>query len=417
MNDISKRIIEYNAENGPKLNQIKYELMAENAFRFFRGTCHIFGEDLSKLPFLFDSPTVWACGDLHIENFGSYRGDTGLVYFDVNDFDESILAPLYYDIARCVTSIFLAFGELNMTEKSAMKAAKTFLNMFSTTLAQGKARYIEPQTATGVVKKFLKSVDSKKRKDLIEERTRIKNGKLKLNKDLKKAFKIEKTLKRQLISTFQPWMKSNNEPPNDYHVLDVCFRIAGTGSIGVERYLFLIQKNDDPSKFMLIDQKEARPSCLTPFIKIPQPIFDSEAERIVSIQKRMQNIPPAQLSTLDFQGKSYVMQEMQPTRDRFNFELIENDTEKVCKVIEDMAMISASCYLSSRGRQGSSIGDELIEFGKRNDWPQKIIDYALYYIQKVKKDYYDFKEDMDNGTFKNFIHTEPETLQIQEAPA
>ena len=157
---------------------------------------------------------------------------------------------------------------------------------------------------------------------------------------------------------------------NDYKVIDVCFRIAGTGSIGVERFLFLIQKVKDAEKFMLIDMKQATPSSLLPYNHITQPIWKSEAERIISVQKRMQNISPAQLSANMFKGHSYVMQEMQPTKDRINFELIENDFKKISCVMEDMAVITASAYLSSSGRQGSCIADDLIVFAQNTQWHQ-----------------------------------------------
>ena len=68
--------------------------MASDPFYFFRGTAHLFYEDLvnteAALP---GQPLTWVCGDLHIENFGSYKGDNRLVYFDINDFDEANLAP------------------------------------------------------------------------------------------------------------------------------------------------------------------------------------------------------------------------------------------------------------------------------------------------------------------------------------
>jgi uncharacterized protein (DUF2252 family) len=82
--------------------------MSESAFRFFRGTCHLFYEDLGKNSSFPSSPASWITGDLHLENFGSYKGDNGLVYFDVNDFNEAILAPVTWEIARMTTSIFVA---------------------------------------------------------------------------------------------------------------------------------------------------------------------------------------------------------------------------------------------------------------------------------------------------------------------
>ncbi len=106
MQQITERILAFNRHSEPRLAAMKYELMLENTFRFFRGSCHIFYEDLIANADLPLSPTCWICGDLHVENFGSYRGDNRLVYFDLNDFDEAMLAPVLWDIVRMTTSIF-----------------------------------------------------------------------------------------------------------------------------------------------------------------------------------------------------------------------------------------------------------------------------------------------------------------------
>src|SRR5476649_2614882 len=110
MHKISQRIIDFNKPLLPHMVRLKYEAMIENAFRFYRGTCHIFYEDLSLIEKKFPkSPLAWICGDLHIENYGSYKGDNRLVYFDLNDFDEALLAPCIWELARMCTSIFIAF--------------------------------------------------------------------------------------------------------------------------------------------------------------------------------------------------------------------------------------------------------------------------------------------------------------------
>lgn len=187
-------------------------------------------------------------------------------------------------------------------------------------------------------------------------------------------------------------MESNNQPPNDYKVLDARFRIAGTGSIGIRRYVFLIEKNSDPGKHMLIDMKQATASSLTPFVHTSQPDWDSEAQRMVSIQRVMQNITPAQLSTLFFEGESYLMQEMQPTKDRINFKMIQDDFKIVCSVIEDMALLTASAHLRGVGRKGSCTADELINFGNDQKWQKELLNYATGYKKKVISDYNEFKD-------------------------
>jgi len=88
-------IISYNSNRNPHIIKFKYDAIAQNAFRFLRGTCHLFYNDYVHLtPVSDDTTSSWICGDLHLENFGAYKGSTGLVYFDVNDFDESTRAPL-----------------------------------------------------------------------------------------------------------------------------------------------------------------------------------------------------------------------------------------------------------------------------------------------------------------------------------
>src|SRR3569833_1130606 len=143
MADLSERLIEFNKPLLPEMMQLKYEAMAENAFRFFRGTCHLFYEDLSAAKPLPLSPLTWICGDLHIENFGSYRGDNKLVYFDLNDFDEALLAPASYEVVRMVTSIFIAFENLEIETEKALKMAGLYLKTNSATHAGGKASSIE----------------------------------------------------------------------------------------------------------------------------------------------------------------------------------------------------------------------------------------------------------------------------------
>src|SRR3954466_11678434 len=139
MDKIRDRVNEFNKGVPLFLLKVKYKRMSESAFRFFRGTCHLFYEDLSKSNSFPSSPTCWITGDLHIENFGSYKGDNGLVYFDVNDFDEGVLAPASWELVRLLGSIFIAFKSLEIGDDRAYKMAQLFLKSYSATLAKGKA--------------------------------------------------------------------------------------------------------------------------------------------------------------------------------------------------------------------------------------------------------------------------------------
>src|ERR1035437_1857954 len=113
--DIPLRIKLFNTDRTPQFLQLKYKAMNEDAYRFFRATTHLFYEDVPEHSFLHASPRVWLCGDLHLENYGSYKGDDRVAYFNINDFDESVLGPGLFDVARMLTSIYVAASNLGIT--------------------------------------------------------------------------------------------------------------------------------------------------------------------------------------------------------------------------------------------------------------------------------------------------------------
>src|SRR5579859_5470343 len=135
-----ERILTFNANRDPQMLKIKYKEMRESAFAFYRGTCHLFYEDWPLRSALNDAPAVWICGDLHLENFGSYKAENRLVYFGLTDFDEAVLAPCTWDVARMVTSIFVAAQQLKISQRQALVLAESFLDSYTHVLAEGQIR-------------------------------------------------------------------------------------------------------------------------------------------------------------------------------------------------------------------------------------------------------------------------------------
>jgi uncharacterized protein (DUF2252 family) len=397
---IPERIKEFNKSRLPDYTALKYELMAENPFRFFRGTCHLFYEDLNQAPALPASPIGWVCGDLHLENFGSYKGDNRLVYFDLNDFDEGVLAPATWEVVRMVTSIFIGCANVGIGAKEIEQVAALFLRVYTQTLARGKARYLETETANGIVRQFMERICERKQKELIRQRTEEgKNGRLKLRIDRIRFFPIDKDLRKTLIAHVTQWLQCHPLTKGRYTVVDACFRVAGTGSLGARRYVFLLRNIEEPKRYLLIDMKEALPSSLQSWVGIPQPTWASEAQRVVAIQERMQNINPALLSTTHFQGRSFVLKEMQPTADKIDFLAVRDRYKDIACVVEDMAFLTASAQLRSAGRQGAHSADDLILFGQDTHWQQPLLDYARNYAGKVNKDYQEYFTAYKSGAF------------------
>lgn len=396
---LSDRIITSNAGLLPEMVKLKYEAMTESAFRFFRGTCELFYQDFKDWKAIPGSPLGWICGDLHVENFGSYKADNGMVYFDLNDFDEAILAPVAWELCRMLTSIFLCFDFLELEEVKAMNMVQVFLRNYSSVLVRGKALSIEPRLAKGIISTFLMAVSKRKQTRLLAKRTEVVDGKLKICMEDERHFELDPKLKEELSDHIKEWLNTDSKSPYNYKVKDVVFRLAGTGSVGTQRYMFLLESSKKKGKYLMVDMKESQSSALSPFISVPQPVWQNEADRVSTVQEICQYMPCALLSSSTFKSRGFVMKEMQPGEDKIKFHLIQDQYRDIYQVIDDMAALTAASHIRSAGRMNSATADEFIEFGKQQHWQESLIDYAFNYYKKVKKDYKIFKDGYQSGLY------------------
>jgi len=104
---------------------LKHQHMAEAAFPFFRATFYRWLQVWPELcADLVKAPPVLGVGDLHIENFGTWRDEEGRLIWGVNDLDEAWPAPYTLDLVRLTTSVYVAIGEehLRLAKRVAAEA-------------------------------------------------------------------------------------------------------------------------------------------------------------------------------------------------------------------------------------------------------------------------------------------------------
>ena len=103
--------------------ELKHARMAEDVFPFFRATFYRWAEWWADLcPDLAAAPSVLAVGDLHVENFGTWRDADGRLVWGVNDFDEAYPLPYANDLVRLATSARLASAHLAISSRDACAA-------------------------------------------------------------------------------------------------------------------------------------------------------------------------------------------------------------------------------------------------------------------------------------------------------
>jgi len=141
--DAPARIHSFDAGREPERLKLKYKGMRKTRSAFLRGTCHLFYEDWPRSLSLNNAPLAWLCGDLHFENFGAYKCDNRAVYFDITDFDESVLGPCTWDVARFLTSVLVTARDNKLPTGEGNELCEVFISNYFACLGAGKARWVE----------------------------------------------------------------------------------------------------------------------------------------------------------------------------------------------------------------------------------------------------------------------------------
>ena len=122
--------------------RFKHEQMSAALFPFFRATFYrwlqVWPEVCSALDRV---PHILSVGDLHVENFGTWRDTDGRLVWGVNDFDEACLFPYTIDLVRLATSALLAAREERLAMK-AKESAAAILEGYERALTEGGRPFV-----------------------------------------------------------------------------------------------------------------------------------------------------------------------------------------------------------------------------------------------------------------------------------
>ncbi|MBN8911175.1 MAG: DUF2252 family protein [Rhizobiales bacterium] len=188
----------------------KNDIMADSAFVFLRGTYWRWAEmAFEAFPDLATAPEVLAVGDIHLENFGTWRDADGRLVWGINDFDEAAPMPYALDLVRLAASAALAANDRAPKFDSACDA---ILEGYRTGLASPAPVVLDRDWA------WLRD------KVVVPEEERQKFWK--------------KIAARKLEAAPDRFRKAlRQEMPEPRLPFDTARRVAGTGSLGRPRWI------------------------------------------------------------------------------------------------------------------------------------------------------------------------------------
>ena len=353
-----------NRGRSPKLLRKKFTAMAGDSFAFLRASAMLGHRaiDMAALP---RTPVGWVSGDLHLQNFGCFRGGNRLVYFDLNDFDEAARLPVSVDLTRLLASIQTAAPGMKIARRETPELIRGTLLAYAQALARGKAFWLERETATGAIASLLAQVTDRKRRTLLAARTHAAANARYIAVDGQRYLNVDARdpIRRHISAALQQ-LAHLYANPQFFEPRDIAFRVAGMGSLGIPRYVALVRGKGDPDRNALIDFKLAAPSSAAAAMpEHMQPAWANEAARVVAIQDACQAASPAYLSAVTLGSAAYVVRELQPVEDRVGLERLARQKKSLAHTLQSMARLSAYAQMRSAGRLGAAGIDELMAFG------------------------------------------------------
>jgi uncharacterized protein (DUF2252 family) len=391
---VINEIIRFNRDRKSKRVKVKLQRMDASPFAFFRGTDHLFARAWPGLKPPEVGPAIRICGDLHLENFGAYQTDDGDFRYDINDFDEALIAPCSLDLIRCTTSILLAAEDWQLTPLQATGIALGFLQHYraavtetsgepsagEVTLANGEGPLWDllGLTAVGSRVKFLDHVTRKN-----------KDGSRRILADPEK-FPPVSARRAALVRKAVERYGRKRKQTKAFAVLDVRGRIAGIGSLGLRRYSVLIEGEGSPDGNRLLDIKEARPSSLLSCTDHRQPdTGGNEARRIVDAERLLQAKPTVGLDVIEIDGLSYRMRELVPDENRSRLDRLQKQPDKLRSAVAAAGRITGWSQI-----RGCRVGREnrLPELVRWATGPalDSVLAAAVRYADQTWREYQEF---------------------------
>jgi uncharacterized protein (DUF2252 family) len=318
----------------PGVIERKIEKISASPLAYLRGSARLFYELLAEHPELAEGPDDIGhlCGDAHVENFGVYRtarakgkdaasgAEASEVVFDLNDFDETIVGPFRLDVLRLTTSLILAGREFGADGRRVVALSRALVAAHVGTAFEGRS----PPAPPGPVARLLAKVENRSPRDMLDRRTRG-SGKdrrfvlgeryLALPKDLADGA-------REAFSRYVHGQGDSNAFADRCEIVDLAFRVAGTGSLGALRVAVLTRGKGDPDGGWLFDMKEQGAPAAEALL--PK-LAGNPAERVLAGARACLESPPRMMGTTELAGTPMLVRRLAPQEDKLDLTRIAPD--------------------------------------------------------------------------------------------
>ena len=387
--------------------QDKFDTLAGNLFKFFRGTALLFYRDMVGQDA--QMPTVLALGDVHPENFGIMPDKNNVPIFGVNDFDETTYAPFTWDIKRGAVGFWIAAKDVaGASRKQRRKIIKAFVNGYMDAMEKYAEKTTEKNdnyrldNSPKVIRRLFEEA-WEDRKDWLWDDYLKPNG---------KGFRANDELQpiSSEVSKFQKAIddlaKANDlDVPDrspELKVKDVCVRHGqGTASLGLPRYYVLLEgPSQDATDDMIVEFKTARASALTGLTPPSDYTAGDKADRIAHGQKVQLAHGDVFYGAVDIDGESFMTRERAPFRDDIDLDDLSKKTWRKYAHVCGQALAQAHALSDELGEVDYDLEPAIVAAASpRSLFRHDIMRFAEETADRMAQDHKAFKQDHAKGAF------------------
>jgi len=388
---------------------IRYGRMSDTPFRYFRGAAAVMAWDLGNAP----STTlkVQACGDAHITNFGIFATPERRLIFDVNDFDETHLAPFEWDVKRLVASVIIAGRGNGFSDDDNRSAAATAVHEYrqsmisfageSTLSVWYESLDVDDLMAEmnkeeqKVAHKGIKKAGKRTNLGSLDKLTEVVDGQRQIKERPHLIHRVspEKVDAGHVHATVSQYMDSlpfeRRALLNRYEYVDAAFKVVGVGSVGTRAWIVYLEGQGPGEDPLFLQFKEATRSVLEAYTSKSR--YRHSGHRVVTGQHIMQAASDMFLGwTTSADGTSYYVRQLRDWK---------GSVEPTEWGVENLTHNAKACgWTLARSHARSQDPAVLAGYmGKKDHFDTAIVSFAEAYADQNEKDYQRLLEAIDSG--------------------
>ncbi|WP_423821198.1 DUF2252 family protein [Salinisphaera sp. SPP-AMP-43] len=394
--------------------QRKYAKMTRSAYRFFRGTNHLFWSDVRddwRLDLFGGRPDTrtWLQGDAHVHNHGAYGDDRQGVHFGMDDFDDALVGDFQYDLWRHAASMVLDANEnAGLTTGQTQRAIRHFLTDYLDTLADGlPAEDIHVAYEDPPLRHFMKKVQKKHgvARQLAKWTIQTEDGTPVFDTEYRKLGGVSAAERQQLTKAlneqYPKTLLNADDERTAFSIVDVARRLnAGTGSLGLERFYALVKAQaSDLDDYVLLDIKQQTqpPAIAQLSADERRREYEHEARRHAEAARALAQHPDAYLGWLALGDNWFSVRRRSPYKKDFpthkidGFKTYRALARQWGRIIAREHLRGAA-YLApdDPGYFGRAVTERISN--DRETFKAMIVDFALAYAERMRRDYAAFVE-------------------------